>query len=278
MAVPSVLFPGLSACLLGRCLLKSVICCVRVSNHVPCRRVALLASRSARCGAGADVIWVCRLQCRHADAAIAKQSLQSLCVAIGSYRLGADARGRAPRAAAIFPPASTLPVTAAAAADRGTAILSDSACRRFRGGRGLSSYAPPTHQPLETTATVAPRSVAAVRAPAQAGTTIIVGTSDTLETLSRRYNVSSAAILQADGDKGPRALSPGQQLIIPRQTAAVAAPAPARALAPASKPVVAAAPTVHVVNRGDTLLSIARRNKVTAPHPPGPTASTPRPN
>lgn len=130
------------------------------------------------------------------------------------------------------------------------------------GGRGLASYAPPTHQPLETTATVAPRSVAAVRAPAQgsaqAGTTIIVGTSDTLDTLSRRYNVSSAAILQANGYKGPRALSPGQQLIIPRQTAAVAAPALA---APASKPVaVAAAPSVHVVNRGDTLLSIARRN------------------
>lgn len=134
------------------------------------------------------------------------------------------------------------------------------------GGRGLASYTPPTHQPLETTATVAPRSVAAVRAPArgsaQAGTTIIVGTSDTLDTLSRRYNVSSAAILQANGYKGPRALSPGQQLIIPRQTAAVAAPAPALA-APVSKPVaVAAAPTVHVVNRGDTLLSIARRNRV----------------
>ena len=101
--------------------------------------------------------------------------------------------------------------------------------------------------------------------PAQAGTTIIVGTSDTLETLSRRYNVSSAAILQANGYKGPRALSPGQQLIIPRQTAAVATPAPAL-VAPASKPVAvaAAAPTVHVVNGGDTLHSIARRNRVSA--------------
>lgn len=130
------------------------------------------------------------------------------------------------------------------------------------GGRGLASYAPPTHRPIETTGTVAPRSVAATRGPAQAGTTIIVGTSDTLETLSRRYNVSSAAILQANGYRGPRALSPGQQLIIPRQTAA-AAPAPALA-APVSKPVAAvtAAPSVHVVNRGDTLLSIARRNHV----------------
>jgi murein DD-endopeptidase MepM/ murein hydrolase activator NlpD len=133
------------------------------------------------------------------------------------------------------------------------------------GGRGVSSYAPPAHPQLEATGTVAPRSVAAKPAPAQAGTTIIVGTSDTLETLSRRYNVSSAAILQANGYKGPRALSPGQQLVIPRQTAAVAAPAVAAPAlsAPASKVVAApAAAAVHVVNRGDTLLSIARRNHV----------------
>src|SRR5476651_2155599 len=133
------------------------------------------------------------------------------------------------------------------------------------GGRGLASYAPPSH-PIETTGSVAPRSVAATRAPAQGGTTIIVGTSDTLDTLAHRYNVSSAAILQANGYKGPRALSPGQQLIIPHPTAVVAAPAvaPGPALtAPASRAVaVAAAPTVHVVNHGDTLLNIARRNHV----------------
>ena len=105
------------------------------------------------------------------------------------------------------------------------------------GGRGLSSYAPPSHPQLRPPARVAPRSVAAAH-PAQGGTTIIVGTSDTLEILAHRYNVSPAAILQANGYKGPRALSPGQQLIIPRQTAAVAAPAPALA-PPASKPVAA---------------------------------------
>jgi murein DD-endopeptidase MepM/ murein hydrolase activator NlpD len=130
------------------------------------------------------------------------------------------------------------------------------------GGRGLASYAPPTHQPLETTGSVAPRSVAATRPSAPAGTTIIVGTSDTLDTLSQRYHVSPAAILQANGYKGPRALSPGQQLIIPNPaTAAVAAPTLA---APASKAVAAptAAASVHVVNRGDTLLSIAHRNHV----------------
>jgi murein DD-endopeptidase MepM/ murein hydrolase activator NlpD len=129
------------------------------------------------------------------------------------------------------------------------------------GGRGLASYAPPTHPPLEAaTGTVAPRSVAAIRSPGPGSTTIIVGTSDTLDTLSRRYNVSPAAILQANGYKGPRSLSPGQQLIIPRQTAVGAAPALAT---PASKPVaVAAAPAVHVVNSGDTLLSVARHNRV----------------
>jgi murein DD-endopeptidase MepM/ murein hydrolase activator NlpD len=133
------------------------------------------------------------------------------------------------------------------------------------GGRGLSSYAPPPARPqLETTGTVAPPSVAAAHPPAASGTTIIVGTSDTLDILAKRYNVSSTAILQANGYKGPRALSPGQQLIIPRQTAAVAAPALASAPAvapPVSRP-VAAAPGVHVVNRGDTLMSIARHNHV----------------
>jgi murein DD-endopeptidase MepM/ murein hydrolase activator NlpD len=135
------------------------------------------------------------------------------------------------------------------------------------GGRGVASYAPPSHAPLETTGTVAPRSIAATHGLSrEAGTTIIVGSSDTLETLARRYNVSAAAILQANGYKGPRVLSPGQQLIIPRTTAAAAAPAVAApALAtPASKPVAAvavAAPAgVHFVNRGDTLMSIARHN------------------
>jgi murein DD-endopeptidase MepM/ murein hydrolase activator NlpD len=128
------------------------------------------------------------------------------------------------------------------------------------GGRGLSSYAPPA-RPIETTGSV-PRSVAAVH-PAQ-GTTIIVGTSDTLELLARRYNVTPAAILQANGYKGPRVLSPGQQLIIPRPGAVVAA-APVMSV-PASKPVMAAAaaPSVHVVNHGDTLMSIARRNHISA--------------
>jgi LysM repeat protein len=133
------------------------------------------------------------------------------------------------------------------------------------GGPGSVSYAPPAHPPIEATGTV-PRSVAATPNAAARGTTIIVGTSDTLEVLARRHNVSTAEILRVNGYKGPRALSAGQQLIIPRPAAtAVAAPAPVPAVAPpASKPVAAApAPaSVHVVNKGDTLHSIAHRNHI----------------
>jgi murein DD-endopeptidase MepM/ murein hydrolase activator NlpD len=129
------------------------------------------------------------------------------------------------------------------------------------GGRGLGSYAPPAQPRLETTASVAPRSVAATHAPSRVSTTIIVGTSDTLDVLARRYNVTPAAIMAANGNKGPRVLSPGQQLIIPHQATIAAAPA---SIAPASKPVAvaSAAPSVHVVNPGDTLAGIARHNHV----------------
>lgn len=139
------------------------------------------------------------------------------------------------------------------------------------GGRGVSSYAPPTQPQLETTAAVPPRSVAAAQ-PA-GGTRIIVGTSDTLDVLAKRYHVTPQAILAANGYKGPRALSPGQQLIIPHPVAAAAAPAPvmspvaaAPALAPAPKPVaaVAAPASMHYVNHGDTLASIARKNHISA--------------
>ncbi|NPU12963.1 peptidoglycan DD-metalloendopeptidase family protein [Bradyrhizobium sp. 83002] len=159
------------------------------------------------------------------------------------------------------------------------------------GGRGVASYAPPASVPapqayappahsyaaparpqLETTGTVPPRSVAAARPPA--GTKIIVGTSDTLDILARRYRVTPAEILAANGYKGPRALSPGQQLIIPHPGTVAAAPAvqpvatPVAAAPTAPRHMAVAAPatpsTVHFVNRGDTLASIARQNHLSA--------------
>ena len=137
------------------------------------------------------------------------------------------------------------------------------------GGRGLGSYAPPAQPRLETTGTVPQRSVVAAQ-PA-GGTKIIVGTSDTLDVLAKRYHVTPQAILAANGYKGPRALSPGQQIIIPHPGAVAAAPAPVTAQAAATpamapKPVaVAPAPaTLHFVNHGDTLASIARKNHISA--------------
>lgn len=132
------------------------------------------------------------------------------------------------------------------------------------GGRGMSSYAPPS-RPIETTASVPPRSVAATPSgwTREGGTKIIVGTSDTLEIISRRYNVPASAILQANGYHGPRALSPGQSLIIPRQQSAAArVQPPALSPAPTTKSAAGLPASVHVVNRGDTLNNIARRNHV----------------
>jgi murein DD-endopeptidase MepM/ murein hydrolase activator NlpD len=135
------------------------------------------------------------------------------------------------------------------------------------GGRGLGSYTPPAQPRLETTGTVPPRSVAAAQP--VGGTKIIVGTSDTLDVLAKRYHVTPQAIMAANGYKGPRALSPGQQLVIPHPGATAAAPAPVMAPVAAApvmvaKPVaaVAAPSSAHFVNHGDTLASIARKNHI----------------
>lgn len=124
----------------------------------------------------------------------------------------------------------------------------------------MPSYTAPARSPIETTGGVAPRSIAATQK-FSGGNTIIVGTSDTLDIIAKRYNVSQAAILQASGYRGPRALSPGQSLVIPHQTAA----APAAAI-PVKQ--AAAAPAMpghtHFVNGGDTLVGVARRNNVSA--------------
>src|SRR3979411_142539 len=83
-----------------------------------------------------------------------------------------------------------------------------------------------------------------------------------MDALAHRFGVTTAEILKANGYKGPRALQPGQQLIIPPRAVAAAAPVatPPKGVAVAAP--VAAPPSVHVVNRGDTLMSIAHRNHV----------------
>ncbi len=127
----------------------------------------------------------------------------------------------------------------------------------------MASYTPPSSPIEHTGSTPAPRSVAATPEwNREGGTKIIVGTSDNLDVIARRYNVPSAEILRANGYSGPRVLQPGQQLVIPRRTAH--AQPPALSAAPSTK-VAAALPTsVHVVGRGDTLMNLSRRHHITA--------------
>ena len=129
------------------------------------------------------------------------------------------------------------------------------------GGRGMASYTPPA-APIETTGSTAPRSVAAATPGwhREGGTTIIVGTADTLEVISKRYNVPSSEILKANGYNGPRMLQPGQQLVIPRRTASAAPPALSGA--PGTKVAAGLPASVHIVKPGDTLMNLSRRHNI----------------
>jgi hypothetical protein len=128
---PNALSGGLSGCLLEACLLKSVVSCVRVSNHVPCRRV-FVAPGAASCGAGAARVGSCRLQRRHVDAVFTKFLVQSLWLPTGGNWHRAGAVGRAARIAAICSPAVGRPILRPATACRwGATILSCPGSRRI---------------------------------------------------------------------------------------------------------------------------------------------------
>ncbi len=133
------------------------------------------------------------------------------------------------------------------------------------GGRGLASYTPPAH-PIETTGSVGPKSIAATSTwNRDDGAMIIVGTSDTIDSISQRYGVPARDILKANGLPTPRAIQPGQSLFIPRlqsRPAPTVAAAPATHVAPPAPTATASA--VHYVNSGETLMSIARKNHMTA--------------
>ena len=90
------------------------------------------------------------------------------------------------------------------------------------------------------------------------GSPVTVGYGETVDSIARKHRVPVAALMQTNGIREAGQIRPGQRLVIPRyvsggsQTAAAAAPAR-----------VAAGGNVHVVQHGETLMSIARHNGVT---------------
>jgi len=136
------------------------------------------------------------------------------------------------------------------------------------GGRGMGSYQPGNS---EVTGSLPPAAPPPPVWTWEGGTPITVAPGENLETLSRRYGVPVAAIMEANSITAPAVVRPGQHLVIPRRRGLAAAPAAPQtrlattaatvpSTAPVGPPRTALAPTtsVHVVAPGETLHSIAR--------------------
>jgi murein DD-endopeptidase MepM/ murein hydrolase activator NlpD len=135
------------------------------------------------------------------------------------------------------------------------------------GGRGMGSYQPGKS---DVTGSLPP----APPPPSftwEGGTPVTVARGETLQTISHRYGVPVAAVMEANSITNPATVHPGQHLVIPRRrgpASAVSAPqtriastAPAvPSAAPVGPPRSALAPaaSVHVVAPSETLHSIAR--------------------
>jgi murein DD-endopeptidase MepM/ murein hydrolase activator NlpD len=131
------------------------------------------------------------------------------------------------------------------------------------GGRGMGSYQPGNG---DVTGSLPP----APPPPSftwEGGTPITVAHGESLETISHRYGVPVATIMDANSITNPAAVRPGQHLVIPRRrgpASALSAPqtriastAPAGPVGP-PRTALAPAASVHVVASGQTLHSIAR--------------------
>jgi murein DD-endopeptidase MepM/ murein hydrolase activator NlpD len=86
------------------------------------------------------------------------------------------------------------------------------------------------------------------------GSAVVVGHGETIDSIARKHNVPASALMQTNGIRDAGQIKPGQRLVIPRY---VSGTQMATAHAPA-----ASAGNVHVVQQGDTLMSISRRNGV----------------
>jgi murein DD-endopeptidase MepM/ murein hydrolase activator NlpD len=110
----------------------------------------------------------------------------------------------------------------------------------------------PAAQPVQT-------AMAAPQQPAGRATAVTVAPGDTLASYSRRYGVSIAALIKANGLTSPNSLAIGQQIVIPQGATGTAQAQPA---APAAVPAALSYGGFHIAGPGDTLLKIARRYRV----------------
>jgi murein DD-endopeptidase MepM/ murein hydrolase activator NlpD len=124
------------------------------------------------------------------------------------------------------------------------------------GGRGVASYQPSTSPDVTGTVQAPPRQPAG-QWTWDGGTPVTVAAGETIESIARRHNVPTPALMQANGLTAPATIHPGQRLVIPRYVASTRPAAPA----PATHAAAPAAPTTtgtHVVAAGETLSKIAR--------------------
>jgi murein DD-endopeptidase MepM/ murein hydrolase activator NlpD len=161
-------------------------------------------------------------------------------------------------------PAPSAPATVAA--NQGYSSGNGSAS----GAQGLGAYRPaaPTYsQPAAPTYTQSSEITGSVRpiaAPPKpsgewtwdGGSPVTVGHGETAEQIARKHGVPLTALLQTNGITNAAAIRPGQRLVIPRY---ITHSAPQAAAAPARAP---GNGNVHIVARGESLMSISRKHSV----------------
>lgn len=120
------------------------------------------------------------------------------------------------------------------------------------GAQGLGAYRPGSRADI-TGSVPAPRPAA----PAghwtwNGGSAVMVARGQSLDAIARKHGVPASAILQVNGLASASAVKPGQRLVIPRYVTGSATQASASR----------SGGNVHVVAPGETLIAIARRNRV----------------
>ncbi len=121
------------------------------------------------------------------------------------------------------------------------------------GAQGLGAYRPATRAGEITGAVPAHPAPPTGHWTWEGGKAVALERGETLASIGRKYHVPTSAIIQVNNIRNARDLKPGQRVVIPRWVANN------RGHVAAASPVPRGAGHVHVAVRGDTLISIARR-------------------